>query len=346
MPTQNAQPLIAKKFQTTSYGRIAYLEAGSPSKPPVLLIHGIPTSSYLWRDVLRFLQNDFHCYAPDLMGLGDTDVDPQKAKFHMEAQAEMLEEFMKSFGHEHFSVVCHDQGSAAAQILAAQRKQIIDALVITDAVCYDNWPVPAIARLQSFMQLPIFPRVLVRAGFFHFLETRTPFSSFRKGVYQSNRFSETSIREYLRPLLMGENERERFLQFLLAGNSSYTLRAVDGLKKFDKPTMIIWAADDHYISPSWGRKLFEEIPGAKRFEIVPFCGHFWQEERPSEFASLIGTFLGEYGLEHNKAEVIETAPSPNSGKRSVCPAAIVEKAVTPPIDELQQKTDGELHPKN
>ena len=66
------QPAIEKSFVRTSFGNIAYLETGSAGKPPVLFVHGIPTSSYLWRHVLRFLQNDFHCYAPDLMGLGDT----------------------------------------------------------------------------------------------------------------------------------------------------------------------------------------------------------------------------------------------------------------------------------
>ena len=53
------------------------------------------------------------------------------------------------------------------------------------------------------------------------------------------------------------------------------------------------AADDYYISPSWGRRLQEDIPGARTMALVPFCGHFWQEERPAEFASIIGDFLAE-----------------------------------------------------
>ena len=69
-------PALEKKFAPLSFGDIAYLEAGSADRPPLLLVHGIPTSSFLWRHVIRFLRNDFHCYAPDLMGLGDTDVDP------------------------------------------------------------------------------------------------------------------------------------------------------------------------------------------------------------------------------------------------------------------------------
>ncbi len=285
------KPAVEKKFIRISYGDIAYLETGSSPKPPVLFVHGIPTSSYLWREVIRFLQNDFHCYAPDLMGLGDTDVDPASDCFHMDAQAEMLLEFMKAQGHETFSVVCHDQGGAAVQVLAANRPDVFQSLVITDCVCYDNWPVPKIAQLQKLARIPGIMDRTSRMGLFDFLETRTPLSAFHRGVHRRDRFSDEAIHEYLRPLRSGTNPRTRFLRFLLAGNERYTLQAVEGLRKFDRPTLILWAADDYYISPSWGRKLLDDIPGAQRMELIPFCGHFWQEEKPAEFSSLMGEFL-------------------------------------------------------
>ena len=291
------KPAIEKKFIHTSFGEIAYLETGLNRNPPVLFVHGIPTSSYLWREVIRFLQNDFHCYAPDLMGLGDTDVDPASDNFHMDAQAEMLLEFMNAHGHEKFNVVCHDQGGAAVQVLAARRPDVFQSLVITDCVCYDNWPVPKIAQLQKLARIPFLMDRLSRTGFFDFLETRTPLSAFHRGVYQPDRFSDEAVREYLRPLVSGPIPRERFLRFLLAGHERYTLRAVEGLKKFDRPTFIIWAADDYYLSPSWGRMLLDDIPGARRMELIPFCGHFWQEEKPAEFSSLIGEFLSRTGAQ-------------------------------------------------
>ena len=289
-----SQTTISKKFIRTSQGNIAYLEAGADGKPPVLFVHGIPTSSYLWRDVLRFLQNDFHCFAPDLMGLGDTEVDPDATEFHMDGQAEMLVEFMAAHGHDEFAIVCHDQGGAAAQIIAARMPDRVTCLVLTDAVCYDNWPVPAVARLQRLAEIPVLPDLLNRLGVTERMETRSRASAFRRGVYERRKLSDEAIREYLRPLRSGRARREGFRQFLLAGSSRFTQLAVPGLKTFDKPTLVVWAADDHYLSPSWGRKLFEDIPGARQFELVPFCGHFWQEERPSEFSSIIGEFLARH----------------------------------------------------
>ncbi len=285
---------IKKEFVRTSFGNIAYLERGSSDKPALLFIHGIPTSSYLWRHVIRFLQNDFYCLAPDLIGLGDSDVDPYSDHFHMDAQAEMLWEFMKAKGHDSFSIIAHDQGGAAAQIMMANGSEQITSVVLTDCVCYDNWPVPVIARYQALARVPFLAEAAAGAGLLERIETVDILSAYRRGVYDKQAFSKESIHEYLRPLTAGKRERDRFLNFLRAGDNRFTMRVAKDIKEFRKPTMIIWAAEDYYIRVSWGKKLFEDIPGAERLEIVPFCGHFWQEERPSEFASLMGAFLSQH----------------------------------------------------
>jgi pimeloyl-ACP methyl ester carboxylesterase len=288
-----SKPALEKKMLTTSFGRIAYLETGSADKPPLLFVHGIPTSSYLWRHVIRFLQNDFHCYAPDLMGLGDTEADPKTVPFHMDNEAEMLVEFMTTLGHESFGLICHDQGGAAAQIIAARQPDRISCFVITNCVCYDNWPVPVIRMVQRMLQVPLLPAFMTKSGIGAWLQTSEWTSAFKRGVFDPKKLTNEAIVEYLRPTT-SKAGAERFKAFTLAGDPRYTERAVSGLKKFDKPTIIIWGADDHYLSPSWGKKLLEDIPGAERFEIVPFCGHFWQEERPSEFSSIMGQFLSAH----------------------------------------------------
>jgi len=305
--------MLEKQKVHTSFGDIAYLATGKEGKPPVLFVHGIPTSSYLWRDVVRFLQNDFRCYAPDLMGLGDTEV-PVTGKFHMDAQAEMLVEFMETLGHKEFALVCHDQGGAAAQIIAARMPDRITCFVITNCVCYDNWPVPVIKALQRASRRKLMSELLARSGLSEWIETSTRLSNFRRGVYDRDKLTNESIREYLRPMRESREGRLRFREFLLAGDPRYTQLAVDGLKRFDKPTIIIWGADDHYLSPSWGRKLLEDIPGAERMELVPFCGHFWQEERPAEFASIMGEFLAENLL----GRAVESADAGTAAGKKKC----------------------------
>ena len=283
-----------KEFVTTSFGRIACIQAGDPAAPPVLFVHGIPTSGWLWRHPIRLLEGDFRCVAPDLMGLGDTDVDPESTPMHMEAQAEMLLELMSVLGHEVFALVCHDQGGAAAQLLVARQPQRVSAFVITDCVAYDNWPVPAIKRLQALARLGPLADWMARLGVTEWMEHSPRLSTFKRGVFDPARLTDEAISEYLRPLREGALARRRFLRFLLAGDPRYSMRAVAGLKAFTAPTLVLWAADDRFLSPSWGRRLQDDIPGARRFELIPFCGHFWQEERPAEFAAHMGSVLREH----------------------------------------------------
>jgi pimeloyl-ACP methyl ester carboxylesterase len=220
-----------KKFLPLKYGRIAYREMGPGGKPPLLFVHGIPTSSYLWRHVLENIHPSFQCYAPDLMGLGDTVVDPDRTEFHMASQAEMLIEFMHRLGHDAFSIVCHDQGGAAAQIIAAEFPEKLICLVISDCVCYDCWPVPAIRRLQALARLPVLLDWFCRSGIVEWFETSTRFSNFRRGFYDPAKTDISAISEYLRPLKGNINQRRAFRLFLLAGDSSYTEQAVSGLKR-------------------------------------------------------------------------------------------------------------------
>jgi len=280
---------IRKQFVDTPLARVAYVEAGDPKTPTVLLVHGIPTSSYLWRDVIDVLKREFHCLAPDLMGLGDTVVDPT-ADLGMVRQAEMLDAFLDAIGVGKVHLVAHDQGGAAGQIFATRFTARVRRLVLTDCVAYDNWPVPAIRQMQLYAKLP-FADWVNRTGLMQWIETDTRLSKFRRGVARRSRMSSDSIAEYLRPLQGTRDERRRFMQFVLAGSASCTMAVAPALRNLFVPTMVLWGAEDRYIPARWGRRLYEDIPGAERFELMADAGHFWQEERPEAFARSIGGFL-------------------------------------------------------
>ena len=66
---------------------------------------------------------------------------------------------------------------------------------------------------------------------------------------------------------------------------------LDGLRRFDHPTLLVWAKDDPHFGPEWGERLLRDIPGAVRLEILPETGHLLMEERPERFAVLVSEFL-------------------------------------------------------
>jgi pimeloyl-ACP methyl ester carboxylesterase len=70
-----------------------------------------------------------------------------------------------------------------------------------------------------------------------------------------------------------------------------TVELLDGLRRFDHPTLLIWATEDPHFGPEWGERLPRDIPGAIRLERLPNSGHLLMEERPDQVAALLRDFL-------------------------------------------------------
>jgi pimeloyl-ACP methyl ester carboxylesterase len=266
---------------------VAYTDLGEGE--PILMVHGIPTSSYLWRNVIRELRDGYRCIAPDLMGLGDTDT-PLDHRYDTEAQADKLLELCDHLGLERFTLVCHDQGGAAAQWLAVHHPERIARFVCTNCVCYDNWPVPLVAFFMRLLERRAFSSLALR------LSTPGRWGKsrwgMRLGVHDPEQLSDAAIDEYMKFGLRPE-KYEQFRAFALAGDCRYTLEAARGFGELHCPTLVVWAADDRWLSVSWAKRLVDDIAGARRLEIVPFAGHFLQEEKPREVARAIDRFMQE-----------------------------------------------------
>ena len=109
---------LRKHFMQLGRKRIAYFKEGSGE--PLIMVHGFPTSSHLFRKVIPGLSEHFTVYAPDLMGYGDTEVSEHK-NLNLSSQTDMLIEFMDAEGLERVNFFGHDLGGGIAQILSVKR---------------------------------------------------------------------------------------------------------------------------------------------------------------------------------------------------------------------------------
>ncbi len=277
---------LPKKTATLGEVKVAYTDLGDGE--PILFVHGIPTSSYLWRNVIRALLPDFRLVAPDLMGLGDTET-PLSHRFDMEAQADKILELADHLELSTFNLVCHDQGGAAAQWLAVKNPQRIRRFIITNCVCYDNWPVPLVKYLTTALKV----RPLAHLN----QKLNIPplwgksFCGMRLGVYDKKTMTNEAIDEYLK---FGKNDPDSFWQFhkfALSGDCRYSVEAARHFSEFDRPTLVLWAGNDRWLSVSWAWRLYTDIAGAKKLAIIPFAGHFFQEEKPELCAQHIRDFI-------------------------------------------------------
>lgn len=283
-----AHGLPLKRRQRVGPAELAFIEAGDDAAPPVVFLHGFPTHSYLWRHVLHELGDDIHGWAPDLLGLGDTVVSPYE-DLTAPMQAELLLEWLDRLGVERVALVAHDMGGAVAQQVVATHPERVSHLALVNSVAYDGWPAPVVASVMRLARTPGLDSIAYALE----LPRRVAHSTrlgFARAMADPSRPGPGVIDEYLRPVTTVEG-RERARRFLLAADNRCTLEALPGLRAFTGPALVVWGADDVFLSPSWGVRLAEDLQGADRLELLPFCGHLVPEERPAELADLLRNLL-------------------------------------------------------
>lgn len=269
---------------------VAYHDEGSA--PPVLLLHGCPCASFVWRRLLPQLAPTHRCIAPDLLGLGDTET-PFGADWSLPAQAETMIRLLDSLGIQHAHVLEHDHGGAIAQVLAARHPTRLDRLVLTAAEAYDNWPSAVERPFVRITQLPLVGdlvlwlwsrRVVLRATLVQ-----------AKAVHDARALSAEFIDLLVRANLSDRHRRAKTKRFIAEQfdpqNIRVTQEILGGLRRFDHPTVLIWAENDAHFGVEWGERLCRDIPGAQRLELLPATGHLLMEEQPEKFAALVRDFF-------------------------------------------------------
>ena len=280
-----------KRFLPVDGKRVAHYRRGSG--PVILLLHGLPTSCFLWRNVIAALQRSYTLIAPDLLGLGDTS-GPLKSDHSLLGQATLVEGLLAQLGVDEAVVVGHDLGGAVAQQLAVDRPRRVRGLVLVDSAAYDNWPAPVIRRFARLARHPAVWRLALRAGLTR--KVGMAEQGFRRGVKFPGALSDVEIDEYLRPHRLSASSREHLRRLLLALDPEETVRLARHFHDLEVPAMVVWGADDAFLPPLWGRRLQADLRGSV-LHILPDCGHFVPEERAGELAGLIDLFCRELGAD-------------------------------------------------
>jgi len=273
---------LSRQYADLDCGRVGYLRHGEG--PPLLLVHGIPTSARLWEGLLDHLGQRFDCIAPDLLGLG-ASVPGHGADLASPGQADMLAQLLDHLGIDICAAVFHDQGGAHGQQMIMRHGHRLAATVFTDCVALDNWPVPLIdgmARVEP--ALPLLAKLRL-------LQWGTRLLAWPQTVHRRPTIPDPLLTEWLAPLDVGGERLTRWIAYLGAQSNRWTLEAESALEVWRKPTLILWGGADKFLPPSWAGVLADLIPGTRATEIIPFAGHFWQTEAAATGARTIRRFL-------------------------------------------------------
>lgn len=142
---------LPRQRVTLECGEVTYLRYGSGR--PLLLVHGIPTSSRLWEPLLGDLGERFDCIVPDLLGMGLSRPEAG-ADLGSPGQAIMLAQLLDALLVDRVLAAFHDQGGAHGLQFLRNYGERVDAVALCDIVCYDNWVVPAITVVEALCRFP------------------------------------------------------------------------------------------------------------------------------------------------------------------------------------------------
>lgn len=278
---------LARRTAEVAAGRVAYLRHGSG--PPLLLVHGIPTSCRLWEGLLGDLGEHFDCIAPDLLGLGRSLPAPG-ARLDSPGQADALAQLLDALGIAEAFVVAHDQGGAHVQQLLARHGDRVRAVAFCDVVCLDNWPVPIISLLMALARAPRALHALARAGV---LQAGLETAGFPRTVRRLRTVPRELREDWL--WVLGPDApaaaRAAFCGYVTAQSARWTTEVVPALNAWEKPAHVLWAADDHHLPVRWAARLAAELPTAGPPVLVPDAAHFLQAEVPRTLARELLAFL-------------------------------------------------------
>lgn len=257
--------------------RIAYNQLGEGR--PVLLIHGIPTSSLLWRKVMPELATTHQVFAPDLLNYGKSDK-PADANVSIEAQSRLIVKLMDQLGLKSADIVAHDIGGGVAQLIAVNHPERVQKLVLIDTVCFDSWPIPEFLPLQKAGA----EEAMSLAAFVKMIRGFMP-----QGVRNKAVMTDEVIDLYLAPWSTEEGKKALFRNFRRL-NPEYTQAIAGELKHLPHQTLILWAENDVFQKPAYARTLQATIPNAQLMWIKD-AGHWLMEEKPEEISGHLITFL-------------------------------------------------------
>lgn len=265
-------------------GRIAYRESGTGES--ALFVHGWPVSSLTWRKVTPALEESHRCIAVDLMGAGETVVEPD-ADLSVPAQAGMLTAFLDALNLQSVKLIAHDSGATIARALASEQPQRFSRFVLFDTEVPGHTPM-AIWSLQRAFRLPGSTGLLgmlLRAR-----RLRRSRLVFGNVAYDHRALDlDEMFATITGPLLAAPERLRGAMRFVV----QFDMRAV-GLIRHERltmPKMVLWGERDAFFPLAKGRELYERLPEPKRFVPIARCGVFPQEERPVEWLATVQPFL-------------------------------------------------------
>ena len=269
---QSRSPVQAKDVTVLGF-KIHYLEAGSG--PAVILLHGLGGDGSRWRPNVEPLAKDFHVFALDQIGFGQSD--KPLANYNTGMLAEFLVEFLKAVNVPKASLVGNSMGAGVALYTAVHYPHVVERIVLADGGGF--------RAANAASPAPMTSEALRRRQLQNSTTREETREFFKILFHDKSLVTEKMVDEQL---VMRLRSAFTITKMQEAGDrGSLTEEQVRGVKT---PTLIVWGKYDELANPAGADRLERTIPGAKKV-IIDNCGHMPQLEKADEFNRIVREFL-------------------------------------------------------
>ncbi|MEP2640953.1 MULTISPECIES: alpha/beta hydrolase [Roseobacteraceae] len=284
-------------YETVDGHEIFFREAGDPTKPSLVLLHGFPSSSHQYRNLIAELSDDYHLIAPDYPGFGASDFpSAQDYKYSFDAFADTIDGFLEQRGIEQYSLFIQDYGAPVGMRIATEHPERVQALIVQNGNVYEEglnpetWgPIMALweggrnAEIETQIAAQVFSLEGLKWQYTH--GTRNP-----GAILPDNWLLDHELinRD-------GQHDIQLGLFYDYRNNVAKYPEWQAYLKEHQPPALVVWSKNDAFF-PVPGAEGFKRDLDDVDYNILD-TGHFALEEDGALIAGKIRTFLSARGIE-------------------------------------------------
>ncbi|GAA4586718.1 alpha/beta hydrolase [Planotetraspora phitsanulokensis] len=282
---------VHHRYATVEGRRIFYREAGPADAPVLVLLHGFPTSSFMFRGLIPALADRYHVIAPDYLGFGLSDA-PSADEFDytFDALAGLTEGLLSQLGVSRYAVYVQDYGAPVGWRLALNRPDAITAIITQNGNAYEAGFVPSFWETVWAYHREQTPET--EAAISQALTLDAIKWQYLTGVPDETVVSPDTWHHDFALVSRPGNDRVQLALFLdYATNPPLYPRLHEYLRARQTPLLAVWGQGDEIFGPAGARAFADDLPDA-RIHLLE-GGHFLLESALDEVAALIRAFLDE-----------------------------------------------------
>ena len=269
---------LGKEHQTRD-GAVRYETLGEG--PPLVLVHGTPFSSYVWREVAPALARNNTVYVFDLLGYGASEKRAGQ-DVSLGAQAKLLAGLLDHWGLDRPNIAGHDFGAAVALRTHLLEGRDFNAVALMDAVALAPWGSPFYRLVQDyvgvFRQIPAYMHRAMLAAYV------------RDATYRP--MDDQTLEPYIRPWLGAEGQAAFYRQ-ISQNDQRYTDEVEPLYGRIERPVLVLWGEEDRWIPLSEGERLHDVIPTSV-LRTISRCAHLAQEDATEAVVGHLTEFFAHH----------------------------------------------------